>query len=112
MIILKKIHPSFFSDYLIQKVWDKAQIIENVDPEIYRLDNCGALIKNALYLNEFKSLSMGWKIDLIKPRSKGGTEELLNLQALQWENERAKAEFYPYWKCIVSKDENGNCYIK
>lgn len=112
MITLNKIHQSFFKEYLIQKVWEKAMIIEGMDPGIYRLDNCGALIKKALYLKECKALSAGWKIDLIKPESKGGTDELSNLQALQWENERAKAESYPFWKCIVSRGEEGNYYLK
>lgn len=112
MITLKKFQPSFFSEYLIQKVWEKAMIIENMDPGIYRLDNCGALIKKALYLKEYKALSTGWKIDLIKPESKGGTDVLSNLQALQWENKEAKGEAYPFWKCIISWDNKGNYYLK
>ncbi|MES2285300.1 MAG: HNH endonuclease [Bacteroidota bacterium] len=112
MIKLKKFYQPFFSESQIQKVWEKALVIEGIDPQIYRLDNCGALIKNVLYLNEFSSLSMGWEIDLIQPRSKGGTDDLPNLQALQWENKKAKAECYPFWKCIVSEDRKGNCYLK
>ena len=112
MISLKKTHQASFSEYLIQKVWEKAQTIENMDPGIYRLDNCGALIKNVLYLNEYKSLSMGWEIDLIQPRSKGGVDDLCNLQALQWENKKSKAEDYPFWKCTISGDKNGNFYLK
>lgn len=112
MITLKKFHQPFFSESLIQKVWEKALVIENTDPGIYRLDNCGALIKNAFYLKEYTALSMGWGIDLIKPKSKGGTDELSNLQALQWENKEAKGEAYPFWKCIISWDNKGNYYLK
>lgn len=112
MITIKKIYQPFFSEYLIRKVWEKALIIEDMDPGTYRLDNCGALIKKELYLKEYKALSEGWKIDLIKPESKGGTDELSNLQALQWENEGAKAEFYPFWECIVSGGRKGNYYLK
>ena len=112
MITIKKMYQPFFSESQIQKVWEKALIIENMDPRIYRLDNCGAVIKNTLYLKEFKALSMGWEIDLIKPGSKGGTDELSNLQALQWENKEAKGESYLFWKCIISGDKKGNYYLK
>jgi 5-methylcytosine-specific restriction endonuclease McrA len=40
----------------------------------------------------------GWEIDHIKPVSKGGTDDLSNLQPLQWENNRRKGDNYP-WHC-------------
>lgn len=112
MISVKKFHYTAFSEELIQKVWDRAQKIENKDPRIYRLDNCGALIKREHYLKKGYALSMGWEIDHIKPKSKNGTDELPNLQVLQWENKKAKAESFPFWKCIVSGEEDGNYYLK
>lgn len=111
MNVIKK-HYTFFSEEQIQKVWDKAPTIENLDPKVYRLDNCGALIKNELYSKRGSALSMEWEIDHIKPRSQGGTDELSNLQALQWENKKAKAESYPSWKCVISGDLKGNYYLR
>lgn len=111
MIAFPKIYHPFFNEEQIKKVWEKALIIEDRDPELYRLDNCGALIKNEFYSKKLKALSLGWEIDLIKPLSIGGTIELCNLQPLQWENKKTKAESYPFWKCVVSFDNKGNYYL-
>ncbi len=108
---VKTSHFTYFCEDQIQKVWERASVIENMDSKIYRLDNCGAMIKNGLYLKGFSALSMGWEIDLIKPISQGGTYELRNLQALQWENKKAKADFFPFWKCKVSEDYKENYYL-
>ena len=44
-----------------------------------------------------------WEIDHIKPVSKGGGDELSNLQALQWQNNRKKGDDYPASNyCIIS----------
>ena len=36
----------------------------------------------------------GWEVDHIKPVSKGGTDDLSNLQPLQWDNNRKKSDTY------------------
>ncbi len=42
---------------------------------------------------------VGWEIDHIKPVSESGTDDLSNLQPLQWENNRLKGDNWPTWKC-------------
>jgi len=43
----------------------------------------------------------GWEIDHVYPASKGGGDELNNLQPLQWSNNRSKSDHYPQWSCAV-----------
>ena len=43
-------------------------------------------------------MKFGWEIDHIKPVSKGGTDNLSNLQPLYWENNRSKGDKLD-WKC-------------
>lgn len=88
---------------LIQQVWEKSKIIENLDPNVWRLDECGAYIKRDEYgkISEF-----GWEIDHVKPKSKGGSDELFNLQPLHWENNRAKSNGDGYPKVRFENDHN------
>jgi 5-methylcytosine-specific restriction endonuclease McrA len=48
-----------------------------------------------------KMEQFGWEIDHIKPLSKGGTDDISNLQPLQWENNRHKADDWPDFECKV-----------
>ncbi len=87
---------SAFDATTIQKVWNKGRIILGYDPQIYRHDTCGKVMRRSDYGDT--DSSMGWEIDHIFPKSKGGTDHINNLQPLQWENNRKKGDTFP-WSC-------------
>ena len=82
-------------DRKIQEVWEKGQIVENIDAMKWRRkDACGAWINRNLY-GDHDSL-YGWEIDHIDP---DGSDDINNLQPLQWENNVVKSD--GSLKCIV-----------
>ena len=91
-----KSNGSSFDDATIEAVWEKARPVPGVSG--FSKDACGALIQRSKYgLTE----KYGWEIDHIIPVSQGGAEDLSNLQPLQWENNRHKADNWPEWECKV-----------
>lgn len=100
-----------FSPDVVQKVWEKAQIIDGADPDKMRRDPCGAIIHRDHFGQTSESLSFGWEIDHIKPLAKGGDDDFLNLQPLQWENNRHKGNAHPSWMCTVLGGKELNRYV-
>lgn len=96
----KKANSSSFSEAEINAVWEKGTPIIGEDSKVYRKDKCGAKIKRNEYGNVNSKL--GWEIDHIKPLAAGGTDDLYNLQPLQWENNRHKGDNYPNWNCKLT----------
>lgn len=72
---------------LADKVWEKAKKIQGKDPNKYRQDPYGNTMFKASY---GKDTPMGWNIDHIKPKSKGGSDSLRNLQALNSKVNKSK----------------------
>ncbi len=68
-------------------VWNKAKKIVGKDPDLYRRDPYG---KTMYKPSHGKSSGMGWDIDHIHPKSKGGSDTTRNLQALNSGINRSK----------------------
>lgn len=97
-----------FSDEIKKLVWDKAQVVEEYDPNSIRKDPCGAFIIWNQYGNRVSDF--GWEIDHVFPTSLGGGDELDNLRAMHWENNNAKGDDFPSYRAVVTSDGNKNIH--
>jgi len=73
----------------IDKAWRNAKPVRGKDPAKYRKDPYGNLMFHSSY---GKDSSMGWEVDHIKPRARGGSDATRNLQALNTRVNREKGE--------------------
>ena len=103
-----------FSEEEIQEVWEKATIINTKHKNLWRNDLAGAVIRREDYGDQ-NSL-YGWEIDHIRPcnprdpKVTPGTDEMSNLQPLQWENNKRKSGYYPKYSTLVSASRTGNIF--
>jgi hypothetical protein len=70
-----------YTEIVIQKVWEKGNIIMDFNPELYRKDDLGSWILRDSYSDLMSSF--GWVIVRIDPN---GGYEIDNLKPLQWSN--------------------------
>lgn len=82
---------------IILAVWEQGIIHPEYNANTWRKDVCGNWMKRTLHGKQEK---YGWEIDHIKPVSKGGSDDLSNLQPLYWENNRKKGDIYPWDKSM------------
>jgi hypothetical protein len=83
---------SSFSSELLRRlsVWIKAAPITGLDSATWRQDAYGSIMLFDAY-GDVNS-AFGWEIDHITPKASGGGDDVNNLQALHWKNNRAKAD--------------------
>lgn len=86
----KKTNGKTFSFDVVEKVWEKARIIPGFDPEYLREDQFGTVIARVFYEECRPGFALGWRIVHIKSPEKGGTNDISNLQPMQWENNPGK----------------------
>jgi len=82
-----------FDKATIDAVWKKS--VPEHSFHYFHRDVCAATMMETEY---GKQTRWGWVIDHIIPVTLGGTDDLDNLQALQWENNLAKGDNYPIWQ--------------
>ena len=75
-----------------QHVWEKARRVKGKNPNLYRRDAQGNVIYKPAYNRDSP---MGWQVDHIWPRSKGGSDARRNLQALQTGANKRKSNKTP-----------------
>lgn len=90
----------------INYVWQKGLVVEGYNPDLYRQDYSGAWIARNAYAD--RESILGWEIDHVYPKSKGGTDDEVNLRPINWRNNISKGDSYPEYIAEVVSEDNKN----
>lgn len=99
-----------WSEDIKLKVWNMANEVLGYDSRVYRKDFAGAWIKYEDYGKTSSETNLGWEIDHKYPKARGGSDELSNLEPLQWCNNRTKGNDYPSFKTSISSEGTHNVH--
>lgn len=77
------------TDEQINKAWKNAKPVRGEDSAKIRQDPYGNKIRRDSFS---KSSAMGWEVDHIKPKARGGSDSTQNLQALKTSVNREKSD--------------------
>ncbi len=77
------------SKKIVEKVWDKGHTVRGKNPETWRKDDEGNVIRRSSYGTQG---DYGWEIDHKNPVSRDGTDNMRNLRPLHWEDNREKSD--------------------
>ena len=102
------------NDTLKRNVWEKGQVVDGFNPDLYRKDPCGAWIvwdKFGIQDNIY-----GWEIDHIYPKSRlkergfkeDAISDIRNLRPMQHQNNASKGDDYPSYTAIITSEGNKN----
>lgn len=75
----------------IDGAWERASTVRGQDPNVWRRDEEGNVIRYASYGTQGE---YGWELDHRVPVSRGGSEHGRNLRALHWQANREKSDSY------------------
>lgn len=84
----------------VAQVWERARVVDGLDSDQWRKDECGAWMRREHYARE--DSEFGWRIVNV---SAGGPDTTENLRPLHWRNAYDPA--LRRAKCVVTADRTG-----
>lgn len=90
----------------VNYVWQKGLTVEGYNPDLYRQDYSGAWIARNAYAD--RESILGWEIDHVYPKAKGGTDDEINLRPINWRNNISKGDSYPEYMAELVSEDNKN----
>lgn len=99
---------AYFSDNMIDLLWNKAKVENGYDPNKWRKDFAGAWIQRDQYGLSGVMAPFGWSIDHLKPIILGGSDAINNLMPIHWKNNMVKSNHYPEFKTAVTSEGDKN----